>query len=729
MISPRKTRFCIVCLFALLVLLFGKSVAQHQSSRSPRGGVDVVIVWNQNASARDSIDQESYAAMMASMGFTALKINVHELNKAELNDRTLLLVPAASSRSLSLKDANRIVRKVEKGLRLVTGGESPLLSALHFQLGKPHRVGVVLDHHLPANHLHWADRPRVKWIAALPDLPTEVLYADSSTGHPLVVAAKLGRGKYIVLAPHLDAVSGKGYSRFPTMVNAIVRNLDCTPSFRRRGVDAYFDPGYRFGMSIEELTARWRRWGIRAVHAAAWYSDSAHPYDYKKLIDAAHKNGILVYAWLEWPHVGQGFWNQHPEWRQKNALLQDARLDFLHLMDLQNPDCMNAALNDLSRQMDLDWDGVDIAEFTITGAGGEALEGPSRPDYFTSFGTPMRTEFARVGGFDPLELENKNSEHFWQRDSLGLEKFYQYRKVVNNRLLRRVVEFIVDLEKKGKRDWELIHTIVDNTLHPEFDHLLGFDLDATLALLKEFGITLNVEDPYMEWAEPPTRYGRLRRTLVSMIPEHSSMIDINVVPIHPMDQHGFPSEQATGTELLQQVQSAAERNGRVCFYCESSLFEQDWPLVPHVLAGGSTIQKSAEGWEVNVPATVTLDWGMRGLSPVVDGKPWPCFGDDGIILSPGAHQLSFAKRSKPENSDQQPLRLVDIAGELIECQQTATGLNLIYVSPSRCLVTFGSLPKHFLLDDSTTDLPVLKGAGKFILLAPSGRHRLSVQAP
>jgi hypothetical protein len=713
----------IVVLLTLLIHPLTAAVAQHRSSHATRGVVEVVIVWNQNASGKDSIDQESYSAMMASLGFAESRIGIGELENAQLGERTLLLVPQTSSRSLSLKHVRHIVRKVERGLRLVTGGESPLLSALHFQLGKPHRVGVVLDQQLPANRLHWADRPRVKWIAALPDLPTQVLYADSSTGHPLVVVARLGRGKYIVLAPHLDAVSGKGYSRFPTMVNAIVRDLGCTPAFRRQGVDAYFDPGYRFGMSIEELTGRWRQWGIRAVHAAAWYYDSTRPYDYKRLIDAAHKNGILVYAWLEWPHVGQGFWNQHPEWRQKNALLQDAKLDWLNLMDLQNPDCLNAALSDLSRQMELDWDGVDIAEFTITGAGGEALQGPSRPDYFTSFGTPMRTEFARVGGFDPLELENKNSVHYWQRDTVGLEKFYQYRKVVNNHLLRHVVEFIIDLEKKGKRDWELIHTIVDNSLHPEFDHLLGFDLDATLALLKEFHITLNVEDPFMEWVESPTRYSRLRRALDSMIPERTSMIDINIVPIHPTDQQGFPSEQATGTELLQQVQSAAERNGRVCFYCESSLFEQDWPLVPRAMAGGSTIRKSAEGWEVNAPATVTLDW--WGLSPVVDGKAWPCYGDDGIILPEGIHQLSF-KLSVVDSSLTSP-RLIAISDELVGSGKTLQGIDVLYVSPARCLLTFDSPPGKLLLDDIPTNLPLLSGKGRFVVLAPSGRHKLSAQ--
>ena len=723
--SPKKS-YCVIVLFSsVLVLPFATVVAQHQSSRGRPDVTEAVVLWNRNATAADSIDQESYAAMMASMGFTASRLNVRDLDNAGLDEHTLLLIPHASSRSLSSKQVQRIVRAMEKGLRLVTGGESPLLSALHLKPGEPQRVSVVIDQNLPGNHLHWADRPRVSWIAGLPDASTRVLYADSVTGHSLVVAGGLGRGKYIVLATHLDDLSGKGYSRFPTMVNAIVRNLDCRPPFRRQGVDAYFDAGYRFSMPIESIATLWRAWGIRAVHAAAWYYNSTPPYDYKKLIDAAHRNGVLVYAWLEWPHVGEGFWNRHPEWRQKNALLQDAKLDFLHLMDLQNSDCMNAALDDLSRQLELDWDGVDIAEFTITGAGGEALQGPSRPDYFTSFGSPMRREFEAVAGFDPLELENPASQHFWKGDSIGLQKFYQYRKVVNNRLLRRVVEFILDLEKRGKRDWELIHTIVDNTLHPEFDYLLGFDLDATLKLVKECGVTLNVEDPYMEWDEPPVRYRRLRQTLLSLIPERPSMIDINVVPIHPLTQHGFASAQAIGTEFLQQLQIASERHGRVCVYCEWTVFDQDWPLVPHAMASGSTIRKSADGWEVSVPTTVTLDVTGNGML-FNNGDPWPCHGSEGIVLPAGTHHLTFSKASASNISAQAELRLVAISGELLDCKAGFEGFEVTYSSPCRCLVSLSAYPKRILIDGSEVRLPVLKSQNSYVIVAPSGNHRLGV---
>jgi hypothetical protein len=388
---------------------------------------------------------------------------------------------------------------------------------------------------------------------------------------------------------------------------------------------------------------------------------------------------------------------------------------------------MNAALNELSRQLELDWDGIDIAEFTITGAGGEALQGPSRPDYFTSFGAPMRTEFARVGGFDPLELENPNSEHFWKHDSVGLEKFFEYRRTVNNRLLRQVVVHLANLKRTGKRDWEFIHTIVDNTLHPEFDRLLGFDLNATLALLKEFDITLNVEDPYMEWIEAPIRYRHLRETLVSLIPERRSMIDINVVPVHPLDQPTFPSEQATGIELLQQVQAAAEGNGRACIYCESSVFEQDWPLIPGAMASGATMKKNESGWQIRSPATVEVRLlGLRGKLVLIDGKTWPGHGTDRILVPAGLHQLSIIPAVTNRGSRKRGVRLLALSDELLNCEATEAGIDIQYVSPARCLLSLNHLATKVVVDGIPRELPVFKGVEGYMLLAPSGKHSLSI---
>ena len=78
---------------------------------------------------------------------------------------------------------------------------------------------------------------------------------------------------------------------------------------------------------------------------AAWHynePDAERDAYLRRLIEACHKRAILVYAWMELPHVSEAFWQEHPEWREKTALLQDAHLDWRKLMNLQNPDCFRA---------------------------------------------------------------------------------------------------------------------------------------------------------------------------------------------------------------------------------------------------------------------------------------------------------------------------------------------------------------------------------------------------
>ncbi len=720
-------RFLLGCLIILIPLVLEARPGRLSNGRrTPRSGVvRLVLLKAAGASRADSLDQESFAGALSGMGFSFASTTPGKLQQGDLKTLDMLVVPHASAITLGKSQVNEIIHQVRHGMSLITDGVSPLLSALRIGLRRAERVSVVTDRALPEMTLHWPDKPHVRSIGAYPEKLSRVLYSDSATGHPLAISMHLGRGRCLVLAPLFDPISGNGYSRFPTLPNAIVSELLCRPSIRRNALDAYFDAGYRYNLPIEKLAAQWRDWGIRAVHAAAWYYNSTPAYDYKRLIDAAHKNGILVYAWLEWPHVGPGFWNQHPEWRQKNALLQDAKLDFLHLMDLQNPDCLNAALNDLAVQLKEDWDGIDIAEFTITGAGGEALAGPARPEYFVPFTPYAIAEYEKLAGYDPLELEDPTSAHFWKRDSVALDQFYRYRTSVNNRLLRHVVEFVSRVKEEGKRDWELIHTIVDNSLHPEFDYLLGFDQRATLQLLKEHRVTLNVEDPYMEWMQPPERYRKLRSTLVSLIPDRPSMIDINVVPIHPSTQPGFTTAQATGVEFLQQLQRAGEQGGRVCVYCESSVFTHDWQHVPFAMASGVSLTESGSGYEIESMNTVTLGNGGRQLA-ILDGKPWPCLGPDGVIVPAGKHQVSFGSGPITPDSTSRDLRLLFLSDELLGCQASESSIEIRYRSPARCLLAFNIRPTGILVDGTSTDVLVLPADKKFVVVAPSGEHRISV---
>ena len=112
---------------------------------------------------------------------------------------------------------------------------------------------------------------------------------------------------------------------------------------------------------------------------------------YSALIAACHRYGILVYAWLELPEVSTAFWEAHPEWREKTAVLQDAFLDWRKLMNLANRECFRAVaqgVHDLIGRFD--WDGVNLAELYF-----ESLEGIGNASRFTPMNDDVRAAFRR----------------------------------------------------------------------------------------------------------------------------------------------------------------------------------------------------------------------------------------------------------------------------------------------------------------------------------------------
>ena len=129
----------------------------------------------------------------------------------------------------------------------------------------------------------------------------------------------------------------RGYERFPYLLNALMRSWDWSRRSARLALWAFFDSSYRLRVDLDYFAARWRKSGIAALHVAAWHFYEPDPERDRylaKLIDACHREGILVYAWLELPHVSEKFWEDHPEWREKTGLLQDAQLDWRKLMNL-----------------------------------------------------------------------------------------------------------------------------------------------------------------------------------------------------------------------------------------------------------------------------------------------------------------------------------------------------------------------------------------------------------
>jgi hypothetical protein len=681
-----------------------------------------VVAWDTGATGEDSLDQLSLEAVFVSMGFRTERVRPAQCEMAARDSHNVLVLPHAAAAHMTQGESRKFLAAFERGGGvLVTDGVSPLARMLGVVPGSPVHVEEIADHLRPEVRVRWPGDQVVPWIAGFPKASANVVYSDKARNHPLAVIMTRKRGRCLYIGPLVDPFTGRGYFRFATLPWVIAEGMRCRPALSRRAADAYFDPGYRAGVPAESLARMWRSWGIRGVHAAAWYASGSPPYDYSGLVEALHRNGLLAYAWLEWPYVGKAFWDRHPLWRQKNALLQDAHLDFLYLMDLQNPECMAEALKELKLLLALDWDGVDVAEFTLTGAGREALEGPAMPEFFTGFTDFGRHEFLKQAGFDPTELFDPRSGHYWKADTSALKTFYRYRTGVNYAAERTIYGKLRKADREKGRSGELMLTIVDNALHPEFDDLLGFNMNETVAIAKQFGLTLNIEDPYTEWSRPPGRYTAMGKYYRRLLGERPFMIDVNVVPLEEDRKGRFSTEQPAGTEFLQLWRYASGETDRVCFYSESSVYEKDWQLLPFAMAGRGSVKGEQGAIRVDGPTTVTLRCEPGEWKVQMDGQPWPARGDSEITVPAGKHRIRLSQEKGVEG-----IRLLSITGELYGARWSGDSLAVDYQSVGRCLLGFDTVPERMTIDEKPALLRLYRAGDGCVVIAPPGTHRCAV---
>ncbi|MEK7754478.1 MAG: hypothetical protein AAB654_21315, partial [Acidobacteriota bacterium] len=272
-------------------------------------------------------------------------------------------------RSGSAASAPQWLERAQQGAVVVIEGESGLAEALGFRPGAK-RVAArnVLDARDPKLAIVW-ERALELPVWEVPKEAT-VFARERWSGAPLVAGFRRGAGGVLWLAV---TPGERGYERFPYLPQALC-DLGLRPPLSSRRLWAFFDSSYRLRVDLDYFAARWRKAGIGALHVAAWHyfePDPERDAYLKRLIEACHRNAIAVYAWLELPHVSERFWADHPEWREKTALEQDAHLDWRRLMNLQNQECAAAVEKGVGALVErFDWDGVNLAELYF-----ESLEG------------------------------------------------------------------------------------------------------------------------------------------------------------------------------------------------------------------------------------------------------------------------------------------------------------------------------------------------------------------
>ncbi len=590
-------------------------------------------------------------------------------------------------------------QRVESGTILVLEGASPLATSFGFRAGTK-RISVRSVEDVRAPEL------RIVWEQAL-DVPVFEVPKDARVfarerwdKTPLVAGYKRGSGAILWLAappgPH-------GYDRFPYLPQALAE-LGLEAPFRSSRLWAFFDSAYRSRVDLDYFAPRWRQAGISALHVAAWHYWEPDPQSdeyLRRLIEACHRNAIQVYAWIELPHVSDRFWEQHPEWREKTALLQDAQLDWRKLMNLTN----RAAFTEVSRGLrDLigrfDWDGVNLAELYF-----ESLEGHENPARFTPMNSDVRSEYRSASGIDPLDLFNPKSERYYARSAAPMAQFLEFRADLAR---RQQAEWIGQIEEiRRSHPWlDLALTHVDDRFDTSMREKIGADTSKTLPMLNQHDFTFLIEDPATIWHLGPQRYPQIAARYQSMTQHLEKLaIDINIVERY---QDVYPTKQQTGSELFALLHLASGGFHRVTLYFENSILPADLPLLPAASAAVPRAERSSGKLMVNARENVGVVWSGPAL---VDGRPWPA-GSDRVVLLPSGQHAIEAAALKPV------LRLLDLNAELDSASAIAGGMEFSYSSNARALAVFESPPASFQIDGVKAYPPMI---GNLAML-PRGQH-------
>ncbi len=612
-------------------------------------------------------------------------------------------------RSGAPADGAELLSKVDQGAFLILEGESELAASLGFRPGKEKVVvRSEIDARAPKLEIIWEhalELPRFELPAG-----ARIFARERWTGAPLMAAVtrKAGAVLWIAAPP-----GEQGYERFPYLLQALC-DLGLQPPARAARIWAFFDSAYRSRVDLDYFAARWRRAGIAALQVAAWHYWEPDPQgdEYlRRLITACHKQGILVYAWLELPHVSEKFWADHPEWREKTAILQDAQLDWRKLMNLENP-AASAEVEKGARRLlgAFDWDGANLAELYF-----ESLEGAANPARFTPMNPDVRKDFQASHGIDPLELFSQNKP-----DPKTLQAFLDYRAGVARQLQQHWIG-VMESIRTGKPDLDLVLTHVDDRFDTRMHDLIGADASRVLPLMSDHRFTFLIEDPATIWNLGPQRYPQIAsryEPLTRAIPGAADRlaIDINIVERY---QDVYPTKQQTGTELFELVHLAAQAFPRVALYFENSILPPDLPLLPAAQAGATQLEPVGDALAVKSAEGVGVAW--KGPAKV-DGKLWPVRDDGTVWLPAGAHAISAAEKDTP-------FRMAAFNGQLKSAAFSGGALEFSYASDARAIATLTARPARVEIDGEEISPEVLAGGdGKtFALLLPRGQHLVAIR--
>ena len=692
-------------------------------SGKPLQDADVVplkplVLQDREAEGDLDTSQVNFVKALSSVGVDVRALDVSAFLEVPENVN-LIIVPRAAAAQLSEQQQLFLVHALQAGMNLILEKGSSLAQSIGIRPGEETvEVRRVTDEYYPQVGITWI-RPDSLQAFDI-DLDYVSYYTDKDSQHPVVVGGEYGQGKYLYFGALFDPHTDGGYGRFPYFIDLLERQFMLVPAVRRHNVEVYFEPGDREDIAIEDLVKVWRNNGVRRIYVSAWHFYEEYTYDYERLIDLAHQNAMLVYAWLELPHVSQKFWDDHPRWRERTATGREAIVDWRRHMNLDNEDCRQAVFDELRMALTgYDWDGVNLAELYY-----ESPLGYRWPEMFTPMNDQVRETFARDHGFDPKLLFDSASEYYWKRNPDAALAFDRFREDLIVELHRKFLEYLYSLKREHRLDWEVVVTTIDHLLSPDVGRATGINTLRLAELARRTPFTLQIEDPQALWPLGPDRYTRILEAYAGVTEQMPLVLDINVVPYRDMSLSQAPTAQPSGLELYQLARAAGSGQTRVAFYSEASLYEVDFPMLPFVMAIEASEQITDRAWTIESPYTVSVAMDARAHNDVmVDGKIWPAYHRGRVLIPAGRHTIQPLSRLKNLTGwFRSKTRLIDLSGELLWATAFSRGVRFQYESLAPNLVLLNERPREVFIDGRPIEPKMLTSELGCAVRLPAGKH-------
>jgi len=680
-----------------------------------------MLLWDPRARGGAWNDQASFAAAFASVNVHVDTLYVGQ--PLTLDGGNVLVVPYGTVDSLANAGFDKVTSFVESGGNIVLDGKTDLAQEFGIKFtGSLLKMERLRDRLYPDETFFWR-KPEMMFKFDT-ESRDELFCIDEKTEAPVVIGRKDNDGRILFFGTRFDPLSDAGFSRYPYLLEYIKRFFSLSPIFRRDFLEFYFDPGYRRNISIEQLVKRWRSEGVRVIHAAGWHVYPKWTYDYARLINLCHGNGILVYVWLNPPQVSEKFWKEHPEWREKNYKGDDARPSWRFPVALTDSSCLKATLGEADTLLRrYDWDGVDIAELYF-----ESDHGPDNPNQFTPMHPSARRLFASQHGFDPALLFDANSIHYWKSNTSDWQEFEDFRTREITYFHQQFLALATPLRSE-KPGFDIIVTVLDNINSPELRRDIGTDIRQIIELQKQYEFTLQVEDPQKLWSTDPRRYAAVGKRYRDLVSSPSNlMLDLNILSFRKPDAViKFPTLIQTGIESYLLVNSAASISSRLTIYAESSVNPQDIKFFPYAMTSQARIQRRSNGWAVDTPCPLTLELPGEIREIFLDGRLSPALPEGNFSIPSGKHDIEVPERTmNPFPSGLAETRVLSVTGDLKGENPIDRGVEFHYSSKTRCAATFNREPYVVFLDGEQYASSSLRGSDCYGLILPPGDHKVLV---